>query len=96
MAVPGVWGLVAEPLRGIRQNSPKSASGGCPTHGCVANGCVCPHAVHSHNDFLLAILTRCQILVSAPGESHGAPSEVIGLQGVSTWVWGKVLRFSEP
>ncbi|EMP34550.1 Transcriptional adapter 1 [Chelonia mydas] len=24
------------------------------------------HLIHSHNDFLLAILTRCQILVSAP------------------------------
>ncbi|XP_069497292.1 transcriptional adapter 1 isoform X2 [Ambystoma mexicanum] len=29
--------------------------------------------VHSHNDFLLAILTRCQILVSAP-EGAGAPN----------------------
>lgn len=24
-------------------------------------------AVHVHNDFLLAILTRCQIIVSTPG-----------------------------
>lgn len=27
-----------------------------------------PFSVHSHNDFLLAILTRCQILVSTPGK----------------------------
>lgn len=25
-------------------------------------------AVHVHNDFLLAILTRCQIIVSTPGK----------------------------
>ncbi|GAB1285654.1 Transcriptional adapter 1 [Apodemus speciosus] len=28
--------------------------------------------VHSHNDFLLAILTRCQILVSTPGKGAGS------------------------
>lgn len=28
-------------------------------------------SVHSHNDFLLAILTRCQILVSTPGKGVG-------------------------
>lgn len=31
-----------------------------PRHSCIS--------VHSHNEFLLAILTRCQILVSAPGK----------------------------
>lgn len=27
-------------------------------------------AVHVHNDFLLAILTRCQIIVSTPGKNY--------------------------
>lgn len=30
-----------------------------------------PFTVHSHNEFLLAILTRCQILVSTPGKGAG-------------------------
>lgn len=31
-----------------------------------------PFAVHIHNDFLLAILTRCQIIVSTPGMIQNA------------------------
>lgn len=30
-----------------------------------------PSTVHVHNDFLLAILTRCQIIVSTPGNCFG-------------------------
>lgn len=41
-------------------------SGGCKS--CVCDLCPASVSVHSHNEFLLAILTRCQILVSAPGK----------------------------
>lgn len=41
-----------------------------------------PHAssaVHVHNDFLLAILTRCQIIVSTPGMITSRPLSLFKL-----------------
>lgn len=36
---------------------------------CSLKSCFCvPLSVQVHNDFLLAILTRCQIIVSTPGK----------------------------
>lgn len=38
-----------------------------------------PPSVHVHNDFLLAILTRCQIIVSTPGMITSHPLSLFKL-----------------
>lgn len=46
-----------------------------------------PFPVHSHNDFLLAILTRCQILVSTPGKGAAGPAVPAGrASAVCAWI----------
>lgn len=44
-------------------------------------------SVHSHNEFLLAILTRCQILVSTPGKGGkgGGQAGAPGSRAPALW-----------
>lgn len=51
-------------------------------HGELCVTCLSSLSVHSHNEFLLAILTRCQILVSTPGKGAAGrpPSPEAGLR----------------
>ncbi|MEQ2193028.1 Transcriptional adapter 1 [Xenoophorus captivus] len=47
--------------------------------------------VHIHNDFLLAILTRCQIIVSTPGEFGVSTRQSVVLDKQISWPTVQIL-----